>query len=221
MPPGQAALLTSYIPMSKLYTQYRMGYAMEAEGIAKRYPDDAILQAQVAEMEYIAQRLDKADAAADRALALKSDLISALVTKGRVAVSRASIANATDPKVWAAARAWYLKANRIDPNSVMPLYMYHASYVAAKEKPTPGAVKALERASVLAPESEDIRMALALQALADGDGAMATQALRAIAYSPHGMRSKNLPLQALALIEQGKLDEARTLLLPKDKDKDG
>lgn len=220
MPRGQAALLPLYVQIREVDKSLYLGIAMEAEGIAKRYPDDAVVQSQVAEMEYTAKRLDKADEAADRALALQPDLGPALVVKGRVAVSRASLAKSADSKVWAAARAWYLKANRLDPDAVMPLYMYYTSFVAANEKPTPGAVRALMRSAVLAPESGGIRMAVALQALADGDGATARQALQSIAYSPHATRSKNLPLEALKLIDQEKLAEARTLLLPKDKDRE-
>lgn len=220
VPPGQAALLPIYIAIRRTSKDYRLGLAIQAEGIAKKYPDDALLQAQVAEMEFSAARLDKADDAADRALAIKPDLNEALVVKGRVAVSRASTGNVADPKVWAAARGWYLKANRLDPNAVMPLYLFHASYVAAKVKPTPSAVKALMRAAVLAPESNGIRLAVALQSLADGDGATAARTLQTLAYSPHSQLTKNLPLEALKLIEAGKLAEAKALLEPKDKEGD-
>lgn len=222
MTPGQGALVPSYIAITSggVYKTYRQRYAIEGEAIAKRYPDDALLQAQVAEMEYSAGRLDKADAAADRALALQPDLSIAMIVKGRVAVALASTNKVTDPKVWAAARAWYLKANRIAPNTVMPLYLFHASFVAAKTKPTPSAAKALMRAAALAPESNEIRMAVARQALADGDGPTAARALQPLAFAPHRARDKNLPLEALTLIDAGKLSEALALLQPKDKDKD-
>jgi len=220
MPPGQAALMPTYIAIRRTAKDYRLGLAIQAEGIAKKYPDDALLQAQVAEMEFKAGRTDRADQAADRALAIQADLEPALVMKGRVAVSRAALANTTDPKVWSAARGWYLKANKSNPNAVMPLYLFYASFVAAKVKPTPSAVKALLRAAVLAPESNGIRLAVARQALADGDGPTAARALQALAYAPHLARDKNVPLDALNLIVAGKLDEARTLLSPKDKDDD-
>ncbi len=110
---------------------YRKGIAMRAAKIAERYPDDAIVQAQWAEAEYLAGRLDRADAAADAALKLQPGLVDALVRKGQVAVRRTLETKANDPAAWTAARGWFLKANRADPNAVMPLYLYYASFGAA------------------------------------------------------------------------------------------
>jgi thioredoxin-like negative regulator of GroEL len=120
--------------------------------------------------------------------------------------------------VWSAARAWFMKANRIDPNEVMPLYLYYTSFVAAKEKPTPGAVKALERAVMLAPESSRIALALARQMLNDGEAAYARKLLEPVAFAPHAPRDKNVPLAVIKLIDAGKIDEAKTTLSADKKD---
>jgi len=213
MTPGAGAMLPTYaLMLDGVDKGYRLGIAMRAEGVAKRYPDDALVQAELAEVEYMAERYDKADGAADRALAIDPKNISALVRKGQVAVSRANIAKSKDGAVWSAARAWYLKANRIDPNQVMPLYLYYSSFVAAKDKPPVSAVNALRRAMVLAPESTGIALALGREMLLDGDAPFARKLFEPIAFAPHGMREKNVPLAVIKLIDAGKIDEAKALL---------
>ncbi|MDB5677611.1 hypothetical protein [Sphingomonas bacterium] len=210
---GEAAILPTYaLMLDGVDKSLRLGVAMTAEGVAKRYPDDAAVQVELAEIEYIAARYDKADAAADRALAIDPKNASALMRKGQVAVTRARLAKTTDTTVWAAARAWYLQANRIDSNQVMPLYLYYASFVAAKEKPTPGAIKALQRSNVLAPESTGIALALARQMVLDGDLPLARKLLAAVAFAPHAPRDKNVPLAVLKLVDTGKIDEAKAML---------
>jgi hypothetical protein len=208
--------------MSMLYgvaKGYGLRMAIPAARIAAKYPDDALVQEQSAEAELLAGRLDKADDAADRALKLKPDLVEALVRKGMIAIRRARQAKAADPAVWAAARAWFLKANRADPNAVFPLYLYYLSYSAAKAKPTPGAIKGLMRAAVLAPESAGVRMALARQMLIDGDAATARNLLQPIAFAPHRPIGENLPREVVDLIDAGKIAEAKAAIT-KDDDKD-
>lgn len=218
---GEAALLPTYaLVLDGVDRGRRVGLAGTAEGIAKRYPDDPIVQAQVAEIEFMAERYDRADEAADRALAIDPKCVGALVRKGQAAMARAREAKSKDAKVWAAARAWFLKANRIDANEVMPLYLYYTSFVAAKEKPTPGAIKALERALVIAPESTGIALALAQQMLDDGNASVARKLLEPVAFAPHARLDKNVPLDVIKLIDAGKIDEAKTTLRGKKKDDD-
>lgn len=219
--PGEAAMLPAYVGMRTGGTKlYRTGLAQSAQGIAKRYPADAVVAAQLAEIETAAGRFDKADAAADKALAIDPKSVQALIQKGSVGIARAHEAKASDPAVWTAARTWFLKANRADPDQVMPLYLYYMSFVSAKTKPSPGAIKGLMRAAVLAPESDDVRMALAKQFLLDGDAATARSLLQPIAFTPHRPRAKNIPLDALNLIDAGKVEEAKALLTKSDDDDD-
>jgi tetratricopeptide (TPR) repeat protein len=177
-----------------------------------------VVQSQLAEIEYIAGRFDRADAAADRALALQPKLVEALVRKGLIAMRRASEAKPADAKLWAAARAWYLKANRADPNAVMPLYLYYASFVAAKEAPSASAVNALMRAVVLAPESREIRYALARQKLLEHTAVDARALLQPIAFAPHLRRKRNIPREMVDLIDAGKMDEAIALMTQDEKE---
>lgn len=218
---GRAEMLPLYLLFTDgIAKGYRMGRASNAAKIAERYPDDPVVQAQLAEIEHIAGRLDRAAAAAERALALQPNMVEALVRKGLIAMQRASEAKPADAKLWATARAWYLKANRADPNAVMSLYLYHASFVAAKEKPTAGAVNALMRAVVLAPESREIRYALARQKLLDRDVTAARVLLQPIAFAPHRKRDRNLPREIIDAMDAGKTDDAIALMTKDDEDED-
>ena len=192
-----------------------------AAKIARRFPDEAVVQALSAELHLAAGRLDEADAAADRARALRPDMIDALDRKGMIALKRAVDAKVTDPATWTAIRGWFLKANRLDPNQVMPLYLYYASFPAAKVKPAPGAIKGLMRAEVLAPESTLVRMALARQMLIDNDAPSARALLQPVAFAPHNARDHNVPRQIIDLIDAGKLDEAKALVTKDDDDDNG
>lgn len=188
----------------------RMGHAMRARGIASRYPDDPFVQVQLAEAEYDADNLDRADAAADRALAVMPTLVDALVYKGMIAVQRARKAKApVDAATWSAARRWYLKANRVESNAALPLYLYYASFAAAKAKPSADAAKGLSRAVVLSPEGTAARWQLARQMLEEGDGTTAHFLLQPLAYRPHRKIAKNVPLDVIKLIEADKLAEAK------------
>lgn len=210
LPPGQAEMLPSYL----LFTDgigkgYQLGPLMKARKIAARHPNDAVVQAQLAEAEFLANRLDAADQAADRALAVDPQLVDALVRKGSIAIARARAVKSTDPAVWKAARGWFLKANRLDPNSVPPMYLYHAAFVAEGRQPTADATRALRRAAALAPESRDVRMALARQTLLDGDVQEARAVLQPLAFAPHSMLRENVAQTILQLVEAGKIEEAK------------
>lgn len=214
MVPIQAALMNGVDKWN------RLGYAIDAGKIARRYPDDPEVLAEWADAELSAERFDVADKAADAALALQPHHVDALLTKGVAALMRAKKAKATDPAVWAAARSWLVKANRADPNAVLPLFLYYQSFLVAKAKPTPDAVKGLMRAEALAPDSGDVRLVLARQMLIDGEVPAARTLLQPVAYAPHTVGKENLPRKVLELIDAGKIADAKAaidkLVLPKD-----
>lgn len=195
-----------------------LGVAIRAGKIAERFPDNAVVQARWADAEFYARRYDRADAAIDKALTLKPDLIPALLRKGSIAVARAMEAKSTDAAIWSAARSWFLKANKLNPNEVMPLYLYYTSFVSAKAKPTLNAVTALKRAAVLAPESTAVRLALARQTLLDGDARAARSLLQPVAFSPHRARDENVARQIVVLIDGGRIDEAKALMTKGEED---
>lgn len=218
---GEAAMINIHARTVAGVGEYvRLAHAMRARKVAEKYPDDAIVQRQLAEAEYAAWRWDRAAQAADRALMLKPDMMEALVVRGQAAIKLASEAKATDPAVWTAARAWFLKANRLQPNAAQPLYLYYLSFRTAKAKPNANAIKALSRAHVLSPESPAIRAMLARQMLEDGDGESARYLLQPIAFRPHRKQDDNLSRRAIDLIDAGKPKEALVALNGKDDDKD-
>jgi tetratricopeptide (TPR) repeat protein len=220
--PGEATMLPAYTPfISGIAKGYRLGGAQRAGKIAARYPDDAVVQARSAEIEMLAGRLDRADSAADRALALKPDLADALLRKGMIAAQRARDKKAMDTPTWNAVRSWYLKANHIDPNAVMPLFLYYSSFVETKATPPPAAVRAIMRAEVLAPESGQIRLALARQLLLTDDARSARLLLQPIAFAPHSARNENVAREIIDLIDAGKIAEAKALMTKgEDEDSD-
>ncbi len=219
--PGAGAMMLSYARVVSGQDPRDMPrIAREAERVADDYPADPVVQSELALIEYVAKRSDSADAAADRALAADPANMLALVVKGRVAVRRAGETKATDPRAWSAARGWFLKANRADPNAAEPLLYYYTSFAAAKQEPTPGAVKGLSRAVVLAPEDGTVRSLLAIRLLVEKDGPGARALLAKLAYAPHARADRNKPLAAIELIDAGKLPEALALLTAKDKDEE-
>ncbi len=183
--------------------------AREAERIAARYTADGTVQRWAAEADWAADDLDAADAAADRALALAPNDIDTLLLKGVVAVRRAFKAKSTDAAVWKAARGWYLRANRLDPNRALPFVLYYQSFGAAKEAPSANAITGLKRAEVLAPEDATTRLLLARQFLAEGDALTASLLLQPIAYAPHGGKADTPARIVVNLIAAGKIDEAK------------
>jgi Flp pilus assembly protein TadD len=186
--------------------------------VAQRYPDDATVQSECAEVEYRTERLANALQAADAALRINPQMVDPLVIKGMVAADLLRKAGSRDAAAWDAARGWFLTANHADPNAVMPLYEYYETFVSEGVSPPDGAVKALMRAQVLAPESSIVRAALARQMLLSGDGKSARSLLAPLAYSPHATDAKDVPLQVIKLIDSGNLQAATQLISDKTKD---
>lgn len=216
--PGEAEMIPLYAKSRSGASKDAMtSLALQAEQVAKRYPQDAVVQSERAEIDLDAGQQAKALEAADAALRNDGKMVDPLVVKGLVALQVLSKSKSTDRSAWQAARAWFLNANRFDSNAVMPLYEYYLSFVAEGVPPTENAVTALMRAEVLAPESPTLRAALARQMLLGGDTHSARALLEPLAFAPHASRDKNLPLQLIQLIDAGKIDEAKQLVIAKTK----
>jgi len=194
--------------------------AIRARKVAAAYPDDPVVQVQLAEAELDWNKFDQADAAADRALALRPAFVDALLIKGKVAMRRAGEAKTANAAAWSAARGWFLKANRANPNAATALYLYYLSFTAAHEKPSAGAIKGLSRAQVLSPESSEVRVALARHLLEERDAASARFLLQPIAFAPHRRTEDNVARRVIELIDAGKIEEARTAMDAKKDDKE-
>lgn len=184
----------------------------KARLIASRYPNDAAVQRALAEMEFDAEDLDRADAAADRSLASDPKNLMAMVYKGRIAAMRA-VKN-KDATQWASARKWFLAANKIDPRHAMPLVLYYDTFAASGSKIPDQAVDGLASAFVLAPADPSVRMRMGVQAIRLGRIALARSIMAPIAYDPHNS-GKNPFAKLVADLDAGK-DQAALLAKAKE-----
>lgn len=157
-----------------------------ARRAAAPYPNDPVVQAQLAEVEYDAGNFAVADAAADRALAADGKHVDALVYKGRIKMAQAIAAKTTDPTVWRNVRAWFSKAALADTEAAEPKVLFHATFAAQKIPATRNAVAALFFAQQLVPQDTGLRLQVVHQHLQDGEAPTARKLFAPIAYNPHG-----------------------------------
>ncbi|HEX8447530.1 MAG TPA: hypothetical protein VF649_13065 [Sphingomonas sp.] len=201
--PGEAAMLPVVWRSKRGVDKAEAAQVViEARRIAAPFADDPAVQGALAEAEYDAGHLDLADAAADRALAADPANRQALLYKGRIALRRAADARSADPAVWRAARGWFVKANRLDPDDAEPLMLFYDSFHAAGAKPTDNAVIGLLQAFDLAPQDEGLRFRAATEYLRKGDRAEARRILAPLAFNPHAAPD-NAASQLIALIDKG------------------
>lgn len=210
---GEEDVLPAWLTMKDGVAKgYRKGYALKAERAARKHPDDAVAQAMAAEVSFMADRFAEAEALADRALELDPKSDRALLLKGRLATQKAIEGAPKDSAGWAAGREWFVRANRADPQSVEAFYRYFGSYAWAGKAVPAGAVQGLIRASILAPENEQVAVSLALQKLREGDGATARSLLIPLASAPHRPRDDNVAQSIIGQIDGGKTQDAITAL---------
>ncbi len=87
---------------------------------------------------------------------------------------------------WNTIRKVIVAANQADPDDPEPLILFYRSFIAQGIAPTKNAVQGLVTASDAAPQDKGLRMMVAMQMLKDGKVADARNALRPIAFDPHG-----------------------------------
>ena len=122
--------------------------------------------------------------AVDRALAIDPANVMALLYKGRLLGQKALTSKSQAD--WSAARAQFIRANRINPNHPWPFILLYDSYAAAGQEPSAGSLTGLRRAVVLAPQDEGVRVRMALQQIRENDLAGARMMIAPVAFSPHG-----------------------------------
>ena len=176
---------------------------------ARRYANSLFVQLAAAEAFYDARRLDEADAAATRALALQPNSSEAWLYKGMIALEQAE---AGDKSRFAAARTALVKATRLDTQDPRAFILYYESFGAAGEPAPANAVAGLEQVFDFAASDRDYRLTLARQLLAEGEGPAAKEVLGPIAYRFHGDQKDNMVRTVIDLIRADKVPEARTKL---------
>lgn len=174
-----------------------------ARRIGTRYPNDVDVQGMLAEVELDAGNLAQAEAAAQRALAVDPKNGQALIYMGRTKMAQASLAKATDPKIWRDARRWFVEASRVDADDPEPKVLFHQSFVAANEKPSRNAIDALIYAQELAPQDLGLRFRVGRQHLVDGKLKEARIAIAAVAWNPHAGPLAKRASAVIAKIDAG------------------
>ncbi|GFE79429.1 hypothetical protein GCM10011487_14290 [Steroidobacter agaridevorans] len=156
----------------------------EAQRIAARHPDDATVQAALAEAEFDAGNDDAAIVAADRALAVDPKQINAYLQKG-YALARKVQNGALPKESWKDVRGQFARANRVENDHPVPLVWFYLSYTKQGEQPTKNAIDGLEWALHLAPFDASVRWLVTQQMIADERLSDAVRTLGPLAYSPH------------------------------------
>lgn len=192
---------------------------LEARKAAGPYPDDPGAQVALAEAEYDAGNFALAEAAADRAIAADPKRGEALMYRAMAKFARAE---AGDPKAdpWPAVRRAIVAVNRADPEDPRPLMLFYRSFHAADEVPTKNAKDGLAKAYDVALSDLGLRMNAATMFLNDGNRVEAREALRLVAFHPHGGGMATQARAMIVAIDRGDPVEKIFAATPGEDDKD-
>ncbi|HEX4693336.1 hypothetical protein [Sphingomonas sp.] len=193
-----------------------------ARRLAAPFPNDPAAQNELAEAEFDAKNYDASQAAADRALAADPKSVHALMYKGMALQAMLVRDKVTDKDRWAAARRWYLSANKVDTEAPEPLVLFYSSFVEAKETPTENAENGLLYAYQLAPYDPGVRLQAATVLLGRDQEKAARIALYPVAYNIEEAGPAKLAQAALKALDSGdKTAAIKALTEPDVKDKKG
>jgi hypothetical protein len=166
---------------------------------AGRYPKELELQLLLAEAECRSGNGAPCEAAADRALTLAPKSASALAWKGIAQAQEASAAPASERKAkLRAARATIVRANRADPEAVLPLLAYYRSFTEAGETPPLVSVDGVAKAVESVPSAPSSRLDLGQALAGRGQAKPARRILLPVAKGPYESPEKP---KARALLE--------------------
>lgn len=187
--------------------------ARDARSVAEKYPNSYPVQLALAEAEldhadFDAANLSRAEAAADRALALKPNSVEAMMFKGRALLERGK----KDKALLADARTWFAKAFNEDSEHPAPLYYNYLAHYEEGGAIPESALIGLERAYDYALYDPQIKVVLARQLLAEKKGPLARDILMPYAISPHESEGSKKMREVVDLIEAKKVDEAYKML---------
>ena len=202
--PGEAAMMPVRLRSDRgVNHQSALALLPLARKRAAPFPKDAAVQTMLAEAEYDAGEDAAAEAAADRALAADPGNREAMMYKGRVLVRRLAQAKSRDTAAWKAARGWFIRANRADPNAAEPLMLNYTSYLAAGDRPSANAVLGLNRAFELSPHALDLRFMTAMQLLRDEKTQEARALLVPLTADAHSSGAGKAATAIIAKIDAG------------------
>lgn len=233
--PGEVAIMPALTQSAAGVDERKAGDVVAiARKVAAAFPDDPAVQNELAEAEYdnagnpkisdadAIAGYARAEAAADRAIAADPKSIHALLYKGMAMEQGLAKAKVTDPVKWAAARKWFLAANKIDAEDPEPLVQYYESYGLAKTKPTTNAEGGVIYAYALAPYDNSVRFSATRALLSQGKAKEARIALAPVAYNAEGGDFSERAQKVLAAIDANDVAGAIKILDTKpDEKKDG
>ncbi|MCP3729660.1 hypothetical protein M9978_04390 [Sphingomonas sp. MG17] len=173
---------------------------IKARKAAAPYPNDPGAQVALAEAEYDAGNYALADEASGRAITAAPTMSDALVYR---AMSKLALAEAADKPDWSSVRRAIVAANRADPEDPRPLILFYRSFIAAGQAPTEAAKLGFAKAYDIAPSDMGLRMDAARMFLMDGNRTEAREALRLIAFNPHGATRAEFARTMVAAIDNG------------------
>lgn len=187
--------------------------ARQARSVAEKYPNSHAVLLALAEAEldlslYEPANLSRAEAAADRALAIKPDSVEAMILKGRALLERGR----TDPSRLAEARKWFAKAYQKDPEHAAPLYYNYLTYYETGGAIPESAIIGLETAYDRALYDAQLKLVLARQLLAEKKGPMARDILMPLAINPEFGDSYKKYAEVSDLIAAQEVEDAYKLL---------
>jgi tetratricopeptide (TPR) repeat protein len=136
-------------------------FAGKVRDAAGRFPGDPFALALLSEAERLAGNRDAAAAAADRLLAAKPNDPRGLLQKALAEIEKLKAVSSKDPKAWAGARQYLVRASRVAPNDPLILEAFYDSYAGPGLLPPEPAQAALYRAMELAPSDSDLRYKVA------------------------------------------------------------
>ena len=199
--PGANEVMPMRVHAKTSYGSVSTGYVYgKVKDIARRYPDNLLVQRTLAEVAFDDKKYAEAEAAADAALKIDPRSTEALIYKGRAVLARAK--KAQDPTLFKQARQSILAANKLDAEDPEALYLYYRTYRAANQLAPKAALDALTYAVALAPRDTAVAADLVMEHMRQKNWKMAADALRPIAYLPHGGQStQNKALAVLKLLD--------------------
>jgi hypothetical protein len=118
------------------------------------------------------------------------------------------------------ARSAFRQLNAFENDNPIALVGFFRSIVRQGITPTANAVRALEKAVLLAPFDMGLRVTVAMQELRDHKPDMARSFLLPVAYNPHGGHLADYARQVLARIEQDRNWDGSGLPPPTDQSAD-
>ena len=203
---GAGEIMPLYqISRNGVTTEEALGLLPDVREVALQYPDDAFVQAALAEAEYDAGNNALAIAAADRAIASDPQNINAYIQKMYALFEIAREEEGSDEDIkarWKTALKSVTAANRIENDHPIPLIYYYRSFQDRGRKPTPLAVRGLQQALGIAPYDDGLRVSVVNQMISEKNYDLARGYLAPLQSDPHNNGRGKRAEKLLATIEK-------------------